>query len=205
MRRMTIRMRRVTMLLLMAGVVWPAAAEAQRRNDCCSRNPFSFTPYVGVMKDAYDLEADGSDTGLMLGFRAGYHETQRLGFHLNVAYGETNDVASRAPLDNAVHDNQWVFLTAGMNFVLVPGNTSVGIGGEAGVAWRNTKLASPGTTVPRDLEGWGAYDVVAPSLTVRHHFSPRTSLALTAHDYIFDVFEGDVQHSPALTLGLSFR
>jgi len=199
-------MKRILCLSLLALLLLPAAGEAQRRTTVTwgRQNPFSFTPYVGAFKDAYDLEADDSDLGWMIGFRAGYQEGQRTRLHLNLGYATSNDVATRPFPDSGVRDNQWVMLTAGGDFALVPGTTSIAVGADAGVAWRQVS-SEDDIVVGTGDDGWGTYELVAPSLTLRHHFSQRTSLALTLQDYIFNVLEGDVEHSPALALGLSFR
>lgn len=199
-------MKAIAGVALVLALLAPQAVEAQRRNTgCCRGNQFSFTPYAGVLKDAYDLEADGSDLGWLVGFRAGYHESERATLHLNLGYAQTNDVGTRGSFSTTVHDNQWVILTAGGDFALVPGPTSVAVGMDAGVAWRNVTDDVSSPVLGGSSGGWGTYELVAPSLTVRHRFSPRTSLSLTAQDFILDFLEGPVQHSPALTLGLSFR
>lgn len=186
-------MKRIAGLALVLAVMVPDAAEAQRRS---AYNAFSFSPYVGAYKDAYDIGADDSDLGYMVGFKAEYHEGNRLTFHGNLGYAESNDVATRAlPTDDIV-DNQWVMLTGGASFAIVPGNTSVAVGADAGVAWRHTDGAG---------DGWAAYEVVVPTLTLRHRFTQRTSVFGSVHDYITDVLEGSAQHSPAFTIGLSFR
>ena len=194
-------MKITTATFLILALALPGAAEAQRRG---SYNPFSFTPYVGAYRDAYDLQADDSNLGWMIGFRAGYHESRRLTLHANLGYAETNDVGTRAPLSDAIYDNQWVLLTGGADFALVPGNTSIAVGADAGVAWRNND-GSGSDIDPAPASGWAAYEIVVPSLIVRHGLSTGTSLSLSLQDYIFDVFEGTVEHSPALTLGLTFR
>ena len=190
-------------VVLIMALMAPQAAEAQRRNSWGATNPYSFSPYVGVYKDAYDRAADGSDVGWMVGFKAGYQEGDRTTFHLNLAYAHANDVASRTVLNNTVVDNRWVITTVGGDFALVPGTTSIAIGLDAGVAWRSNTTSTAGGDARSD--GWATYETVAPALTLRHHFSQRSSLSLSAQDYILDFFEGPVQHSPALTLGLSFR
>jgi hypothetical protein len=188
-------MKRFAGLVVLLGLLAPGVAHAQRHY---SGNPFSFAPYVGVYKDPYDAEADGSDLGWMLGFRAGYRESQRLNLNVNFGYAQASDVATHVALAPVV-DNQWVLLTGGLDFALVPGATSIALGVDAGVAWRRTKAEDESGT------GWGTYELVAPALTLRHSISSRSSLFVTAQDYLFDVLEGPVEHSPALTMGLSFR
>lgn len=193
-------MKRMACMILMLAVM-PAAAEAQRRS---GHNAFGFAPYVGVYQDAYDAAADGSDRGWIVGFKAEYQESSRLTLHANLGYANSDDVATR-PLDAnfLIVDNHWVIMTGGASFALVPGNTSVAVGADAGVAWRQTKARTATGTGSDD--GWAAYEVVAPSLTMRHRFTPRAGVFVTLQDYISDVLEGNARHSPALTVGLTFR
>lgn len=195
--------------LIMLALLLPAlpdTTEAQRRTNFNRTNPFSFSPYVGMYKDAYDAAADGSDLGWLLGFKAGYHMSDRAGLHLNFGYAQANDVATRPTIgDGVIIDNQWVIMTVGGEFALVPGNTSVALGTDVGVAWRHTDADESEGTILDGEGGWGSYEVVAPALTLRHQFSARTGVFASVHDYITDVFEGPVQHSPALTFGLTFR
>lgn len=184
--------------VLAVALLLPAGADAQRRP---RYNQFSFSPYVGVYKDAYDFEADGSDVGFLVGFKAGFQEGSRTNLHLNLGYAQANDVATRVPLAPVV-DNQWVLLTAGGDFALVPGATAVAISADLGVGWRRNTYDDISGADRSD--GWGAYAVAAPGLVLRHTFSQRTALWLQVQDYIFDVLEAS-EHSPALTLGLSFR
>jgi hypothetical protein len=175
----------------------PDSADAQRRRD----NLFSFSPYVGAYRDAYDFEADGSDLGWLIGFKAGHELGARAHLHLNLGYAQANDVGTRPTFLSPVVDNQWVLLTGGGDFALVPGPTTIAVVGDVGMAWRRT------TTEDNTSEfdsGWGTYALAAPGLIVRHTFTPRTALWLSLQDYIFDVLE-ESEHAPALTLGLSFR
>jgi hypothetical protein len=189
-------MKKVVVFVLFAALL-PASLEAQRRSD----NSFSFSPYVGAYKDAYDLEADGSDLGWMIGFKAGYEFTSRIRAFANLGYAEVNDVATRAFLAPII-DNEWILLTLGGEFGIVPGATSINLGLEAGVGWRRTTSEDDENDA---TDGWGSYETVIPTLSVRHQFSPRGALFVTAGDMIMDFLEGSAEHSPALTLGLSFR
>ena len=192
---------RRAILTLLALLVLPAAADAQRHRGCCSENRFTFSPYAGLFKDAYDAEADGSDLGWMIGFRAGYDLTDRVRLQANLGYAEANDIASEG-IGRQIVDDEWVITTIGAEFALVPGSTSINLGGEAGIIWRRTPVQD--ADVAGD-DGWATYEVIAPSLTLRHDFSRRAGLFLSLHDYISDVLENSADHSPALTVGLSFR
>lgn len=189
---------------MVAVLLVPQDAEAQRRG-CCRFNPYSFSPYGGVFMDAYDQEADGSNTGWIVGFRAGYEESDRFNLHLNLGYAQTDDVASRpAGIEAVVYDNQWVIATVGGDFVLVPGTTSIALGSDFGVGWRRTKAAEVPPGLTAEPSDWAAYEVVVPALTLRHHFNRRASIYGSASDYIFDIFDS-AQHSLAFTVGLTLR
>jgi len=193
-------MKRSAWFVLAILLIAPDAADAQRRS--WRYNSFSFSPYAGALFDAYDLEADDSNVGWLVGFRAGYQESPRFNLHLNTGYSKGNDIGTRAVASDPIFDNQWILLTAGADFTLVPGNASVAIGADGGVGWLRTKSRDP---APGDDNSWTAYETVVPSLTIRYHFTPRAGIFFSAQDHIFDVFEGSVQHSPALTVGLSLR
>jgi len=53
--------------------------------------------------------------------------------------------------------------------------------------------------------GYAFYDVVVPSLAVRHALTPRTSLVLGVSDYVFDVLGWGPDHAPAISLGVSIH
>ncbi|MBR9989271.1 MAG: hypothetical protein KFH98_05905 [Gemmatimonadetes bacterium] len=197
-------MRKIACSIVALALLVPADAEAQRRGNMYRYNAYSFSPYAGVLMDAFDAEPDGSNLGWIAGFRAGYTESERTNFHLNLGYAQTGDVAPR-PLvgDPVIVDNQWVLLTAGGDFALVPGNTSVALGVDLGVGWLRTRPVQPEAGSGRQT--WSAHDVVAPALIVRHQFTPRAGVYVSAQDYIFDLLNGSAQHSPAFTFGLTIR
>lgn len=196
-------MRTIACLTLTLALMMPADAEAQRRGNAYRYNAYSFSPYAGAFMDAYDVEADGSNVGWVAGFRAGYQESSRLNLNLNLAYAETGDVGPHPAGDFALLDNQWVLLTAGGDFALVPGNTSIALGVDLGVGWLRTRFAN-GADV-QERPSWSAHDVVAPALILRHQLTPRIGLYGSAQDYILDLLDGSAQHSPALTAGFVIR
>lgn len=198
-------MKNAAFLALAIALLAPADADAQRRSGGYRYNSFSFEPYAGAFMDAYDLEPDDSNLGWIVGFRAGYQDSRRLNLHLNLGYASTGDVATRPLPADPIYDNQWIMLTAGADFALVPGNTSVALGADAGVAWRRTKADEPPVDAGFDDQGWAAYEVVVPGFIVRHQFTHRAGIFASVQDYIFDVFEGTAQHSPAFTVGLTIR
>ena len=193
----------VALLLL---VLLPADAEAQRRRHCCERNPWSFAPYGGLFKDAYDISPDGDDTGWQLGFRVGYDLGARTRLQANVGYAESDDVASGPFADRHVYDNQYIITTAGIEYDILPGNTAVALGAEAGGTWREVAFdRTVGTPIPGDLQesGYTFNFTLVPGLSVRHTFTPRTAFEIGVRDYIYP--EAEVEHSLSLTAGFRFR
>jgi len=204
-------------VLVLASVVLPdgAAAQSKQRgrvivsdHDCCYYNRFTLDPYAGGLKDAYDIGAD-DDFGYLVGFRVGYQLGSRTRLLGNVAYSNTENVADPQGLQSYyIYDNVWVMTTGGGEFDVVPGRTSAALGLQAGAGWRKLDLESTvGTPVvnPLDDRNFTAYEVLLPSLTARHRLSTRAAVMVSLQDYIFNFLEGPAQHSPALTLGLSFR
>ena len=177
-------------------------------NDCCYANRFVLEPYAGAFKDAYDIGAQ-DDTGYQLGVRIGYTTSSRSRLYGNVAYSKTEDVAdSRGLADYYVYDNTWVFTTGGGEFDVVPGRTSAAVGLQAGAAWRRVDfdgtVGTPGNIVGAD-DGFTAYEVAIPSLTLRHRISSRAAISASLQDHIFDFFEGTAKHSVGLALGVALR
>jgi hypothetical protein len=198
-------MKTTAFLVVAIALLAPSDADAQRRSGGHRYNSFSFAPYAGAYMDAYDLEADDSNLGWIAGFRAGYRDSPRVNLHLNLGFAHVGDVATRPLATDPIYDNDWVLLTAGGDFALVPGNTSIALGADLGVGWRRTKADDPpvGTTV--DDQGWVAHEVVVPALTIRHEFTSRAGIFVAVQDYIFDLLEGTAQHSPAFTAGITIR
>ena len=217
-----------TFLLVFAAValIAPATADAQsskskskraptrvvhisRSDDCCWGNRFSLDPYAGAMNDAYDVSPDEENTAYMIGFRIGYHISYRTRVLANIAYSESDDVANSfgAPA-YFVYDNTWIFTTAGMEFDVVPGQTSASFGLQGGAAWRQVNVdGSVGVPIgtPEGEETFVAHEVLIPALMLRHRLSNRTTVMAGLHDNIFDFFDGATKHSVALTAGISFR
>ena len=177
--------------------------------DCCWGNRFSFEPYAGAMNDAYDAGADDESTAYLVGFRVGYQLGSRSRLLGNVAYSKSDDVANSAGLNSYfVYDNTWVFTTAGGEFDVVPGRTSVSLGLQGGAAWRRVDLdGSVGTPLgtPQADDGFSAQEVMIPALTFRHRLTSRATLMAGAQDNIFDFLEGPAKHSLAVTAGVAFR
>ena len=204
---------------LLLAVVAPDTVDAQRRNRHRATpqhrvqwgNPFSFEPFVGFFHDAYDIGDDDSRNTFTAGLKLGYDIGARTRLLGTVGYARSDDVANNAGAANYnVYDNTWILTVAGAEFDVVPGATSASVGLQAGAGWRKTTLDEsvgpiPLPANPPSDDGYSAYEVIVPSATLRHAVSRRASLSLTALDYIFDVFEGPAEHSPAVTLGLSIR
>ena len=210
-------MRRFLVVALLAALI-PAAVDAQKKKqptriyisggDCCYSNRFSLDPYAGAMKDAYDIGAE-DDTGYLVGFRVTYGLGSRTRLLGNLGYSNTENVASPGAVSNYfVYDNVWVMTTAGAEFDVVPGRTSASLGLQAGAGWRKLDVeGSVGAPIgaPQDDRGFTAYELLLPSLTVKHRLTARAAIVAALQDHIFDILEGPAQHSPALTLGVSFR
>jgi hypothetical protein len=206
-------MRWVSVLMLGAIVTTlPNAADAQRRNrgslDWGPENRFSLDAYGGGLKDAYDVGAT-DDVGYVVGLRVGYVLAPRTRFVGNLGYSYSDDVADNGSLTNYyVYDNVWVLTTGGLEFDVVPGNTSASLSLEFGVGWRKLDLdetvGSP--TFPAEAtDRYTAYEVLVPGFTMRHRLNSHAAFVASVHDYIFNLFDGTAKHSPALTFGLSFR
>jgi len=208
-------MRRLVPVLLLLALL-PAAVEAQRRpprrvvDRFVERdyNRFSLEPYAGAFKDAYDIS--DATTGYIFGLRLGYELGARGRIIGHAGYSETDDVATPGTTaDHFLYDNQWIFTTAGGEYDVIPGRTSASLGVQAGAAWRKVSVGGrigtpdPGSDVSDDA--YSSYEVIVPGITLRHRFTPRAGVTLSFEDYIFDVFEGTADHSPALTLGVRFR
>jgi len=193
----------LTVLLL---PLLPGELQGQRR-DWRDDNSWSFSPYGGLFRDAYDVSPDGKDTGWLAGFRVGYDVSDRARFVGNVGYAESDDVSS-GPLtvNRVVYDNQYIITTGGIEYDILPGNTSVALGAEAGGLWREVafdRILGGGIAEPTGESGFTFYFVAVPTLTVRHGFSPRTALEVGFRDFIQP--EDEVEHLPALTVGFRFR
>jgi hypothetical protein len=208
---------RKLLFVLVAALVVPTASQAQKsksrsysshRDDCCFYNRFSLDPYAGALKDAYDIGAP-DDTGVLLGFRVSYGLTQRARLLGNFGYSNTENVANSEGLSSYyVYDNVWVMTTAGAEFDVVPGRTSASLGLQAGAGWRRVDLeGTVGAPAfqPSDTRTFTPYEVVLPSLTVRHRLTTRAAIMAALQDHIFDALGGPAQHSPALVMGVSFR
>lgn len=209
-------MRKWMVLGLAIVVTLPSLAEAQRRrvvrassvDECCWGNRFSFDPYAGAMKDAYDIGAQ-DDLGYLVGFRVAYTLGSRTRLLGNLGYSNTENVSDPAGLTSYhVYDNVWVMTTGGAEFDVVPGNTSASLGLQLGAGWRkldHERTVGTPTEPAQTQDNFTAIDMVLPSLTFRHRLTSRASIMAALQDHIFDVLEGPAQHSPAITLGLSFR
>jgi len=99
--------------------------------------------------------------------------------------------------------------TAGMEYDVLPGRTAVALGLQAGAGWRQVRFEDQvgNPTNPGQLtsDSYAFYDVLASSLTLRRELTPRASLTLGVSDYVFDLLEGEPDHSPALSFVVSLR
>jgi hypothetical protein len=220
-------MRKMMLVLVVLFAFSPAMAEAQSRSkskrapvrivhvkradrDCCWGNRFSFEPYAGAMNDAYDSSPDDENTGYLVGFRIGFLLSSRIRLLGNIGYSESDDVINTIPTPTSyfVYDNTWVFTTAGGEFDVVPGRTSVSLGLQGGAAWRRVDLdGSVGTPIgtPTPDDGFTAQEVLIPGLALRHRLGSHITVMAGLHDNIFDFFDGPAKHSLAVTAGIAFR
>ena len=180
--------------------------EAQER----APSVLSVEPYIGAFQDAYDIGADGN-TGALVGVRAAYDLGGRSRLVGNLAFGSTSDVASvpTGTPSYTVYGNRWLMTTAGAEYDVHPGRTAVALGLQVGAGWRQVRTEDQvgNPTNPGELASgnYAFYDVVVPSLSVRHALTPRASVVLGVSDYVFDMLEWEPDHSPALSLGVSLR
>jgi hypothetical protein len=217
-------MRKLVYVLAAATLLAPTLAEAQTkkrsgrtttvrvvdsRRDCCWGNRFSFEPYAGALRDAYDASPDDENTALLLGFRVGYLLTNRIRLLGNVGYSESDNVIDpQGTTAYYLYDNTWVYTTAGGEFDVVPGRASVSLGLQGGAAFRRVDLdgtvGTPGLPAEPD-EGFSAQEVLIPSLMARYRVYNRATIMAGLQDNIFDFADGAAKHSLAFTAGFSFR
>lgn len=207
-------MTRRSVLLVLMFLLLPGSVEGQRRRVHVSvdrGNPFSFEPYVGFYRDAYDIGEDDDRTTYLVGFQLGHRLGDRARLLGTVGYAKADDVASNpGDVVTNVYDNTWILTTLGAEYAVVPGNTSIAVGAQAGVGWRKTTIDEDEGSLPMpgqagSDDGFAALDVVVPHVTLRYWVTRRAALTLRVQDYMFDVFEGPVDHAPAATLGLTIR
>lgn len=192
-------------VMAVAGGVGAGAAGAQEH----TATRFEATPYVSLFKDAYDIGADGN-TGAMAGLRLGYVLGDRTRLVGSLAYGEAGDVAATpaGATDYRIYENRWVMTTAGAEYDVLQGRTALALGLQVGAGWRQLNATDVVGAPPADHLGGGGYafyDVVVPGVTLRHRIARRATLELGVSDYMFDVLEASVDHSPAISLGVSIR
>lgn len=203
-------LKRTLLALVALALLAPADAQAQRRRGYEGfGNDFTFEPHVGFFRDAYDIGDDDDRTTWLAGMRLGYRIASRARLLGTLAYARSDDVADNpdAAAYN-VYDNTWILTTLGGEYDVVPGNTSVSLGLQGGAGWRKTTLEETvGVPLPGQAsdDGYSAIDVIVPSITLRHWFSRRAAITLGLQDYIFDVFEGPADHSPAGSVGVTVR
>lgn len=202
---------RTILVLAVLALLAPADASAQRRGGHYERggNDFTFEPHVGFFRDAHDIGADDDRTTWLAGMRLGYRLSDRARLLGTLAYAESDDIADAPDSDEYnLYDNTWIITTLGAEYDVIPGRTAVSLGMQGGAGWRKTTfdeaVGSPGPPQASD-DGYAAVDVVVPSITLRHWFARRAAITLGLQDYMFDVFEGPVEHSPAGSVGVTLR
>ncbi|HEY0810228.1 MAG TPA: hypothetical protein VGD49_08710 [Longimicrobiales bacterium] len=220
-------MRKLVYVLAAATFLAPSLADAQSskskrsssrttvrivhsRDDCCWGNRFSFEPYAGAIKDAYDTSADDENTALLLGFRVGYLLSNRIRLLGNVGYSESDNVIEpQGPTTSYyMYDNTWVFTTVGGEFDVVPGKGRISLGLQGGAAFRQLDLdGTVGTpiTPAQDGDGWEAQEILIPSLMGRYRVTQWATVMAGLQDHIFDFLNGSTHHSVAITAGIALR
>ena len=105
-----------------------------------------------------------------------------------------------------IYDNNWIMTTGGAEYNIIPGPTSVTLAAQAGAAWRKISLDDTvGFPAPTDESGgYSSHFIIVPRISVRHSFTGRTALDVSVQDFILPD-DSRVEHSPALTIGFSFR
>lgn len=169
---------------------------------------FSFEPYGGIYVDnAYRSDFDLDRAGALGGVRVRYQLTDRLGLVGDVGYAEVNDVGTVGVTpDLFIYGVNNVFTTAGVEYALTGGRTRARIGLRAGAAWRETEIEGAiGNPAPQwgEVGGYSAQFLAAPGVGLSQRLVERLDLELMLTDYL--AFEDPLDHSPAVTLGLSLR
>ncbi|HUH13205.1 MAG TPA: hypothetical protein VMK65_08850 [Longimicrobiales bacterium] len=196
-------------LALLSLLLVPVDADAQRhRRERAPERDFSMEPYAGVYFDP--VVQSGHQAGALVGVRVGYDLTRRMRLLADFGYSEVNGAGLVSSDEDAAtlftYGNDWIFTLAGVEFVLVPGNTAGALTLVGGVGWRGTEIEqrATGAAAEPDLGGWGSYAVIAPGVTLSHGLGARSAVRVSLQDFIVD-FGENAEHAPALTLGVSFR
>lgn len=195
---------RLFVAALAVALIGPKMAAAQG----VSPNPFNLEPYVGSFVDTDPANAGGNIPGVLLGLRLGYELSDRARLTGNVGYSEVSDVGTpNRSTDYFVYNKDYLLTTAGAEYDVIPGRTSASLGLQLGIAWDKIETAGRVGDPPLNSEfmddGYSPDFTVVPGVTVRHQLMRRAALTLGLQDYM--LFVGPVLHSPALTLGVSFR
>ena len=215
-RRWMPRMIAVTAVLLAVGST-PTLAQLQPPE--ASR--WSVQPSVGVLLDAYDMRADGSRAGALVGLQVA-RRISATAMHLtaSLAYARVNDVGLHPPSGESyrVYRNEWVFAAAGPAVELPVRRAIVSLSLQGGAAWRRTPdvglvgeplIVDPDINSPplpwlqRGSNDFSVTGVLVPGATVRIPLGRGVAAAAGASAYWSSFDEGG-EVSPAFTLGLSW-
>lgn len=182
----------------------PVAAIAQRIDS----NPVTLQPYVGTFVDTDQANARGNIPGVLTGLQLGYALTDRARVTGNLGYSKVGNIGNPNGLsDYYVYDLSYILTTAGAEYDIISGPTSAALGLQVGVAWDRVetagKVGDPAASAEFRDDGFSPDFTIAPGFTVRHWFTPRAALSLGVQNYM--VLEGPIQHSPAFSLGVTFR
>lgn len=201
-------MHRHILSLAILALALPVHAAAQ---EAPAGNPWFLESFAGAFHDSYDISPDGARTAAHFGIRIGYDLDPRTRVVGTLGYADSKNVSDPNGLTNHfVYGNTWVLSTIGAEYDLIPGRTRIALGLHAGAGWRRIdtegRVGSPAPeTDAYGGDGFEAIDVLVPTITVRRDLTARAALSLGLQDHMFDVLEGPVDHSPAITLGISLR
>lgn len=188
-----------------------AGVEAQDvQTPAPSARSFEVTPWIALLDDAYDIGADGS-LGVLFGVRGGWVASERIRIIANLGYGEVEDVA-RVPVeltDYHVFANRWILTTAGVEFDIYDDGTELLASLQLGGGWRRVvatdTVGEPPDDAFRGDDGYAFLDALVPAIVARQEVRPGLALEAGIADYMFDILEASVDHSPVVWLGLVIR
>lgn len=194
-------MKRHTILLALAVAVQTASAQTPEAG------AVGYSLYAGAIRSAYDVGADGSRTGPLVGLSISRPASGRSSLFANVAYARTSDVGSHAGSNYFRYDDSYRLATVGGEYAVIRGPWSVWVSVEAGARWRRTSaddpVGSPTTESERGRGGSSVGELIVPGLTLRREIMPRGALTIAVRDYIMSLEAP--KHSPGVLLGFTIR
>ncbi len=187
----------------------PGVAPAQKIGGTRLTNRFSAELYAGVYFDRTYVGALDAGPAPLGGLRASYALSARTRLLADVGFTDLDAVTRVGSEDSYViwGAKEWL-TTAGAEFDLLPGRTSVSAGLEFGAILGEEDVERVvGSNVREDFYPDGGYSVSAtavPSIVVGRAVTRRAQLRLSIRDYIV-VDNAPWTQNLALALGLSLR